>query len=131
MPTPIEIVEAFIAGCGESKAAMVEAYRRYFTATTIWDNVGMAKTTGPDEAIGLMDAFEANMGMATFHVEMLAIAAQGNKVLTERVDILRRADGSDAMTLHVMGIFEVEGDKIIAWRDNFDTAGVAKGVYAN
>jgi limonene-1,2-epoxide hydrolase len=131
MATPIEIVEAFIAGCGESKDAMVEAYRRYFTPTTIWDNVGMAKTTGPEEAIALMDAFEANMGMATFHVEMLSIAAQGNKVLTERIDILRKADGSDAMTLHVMGIFEVEGGKITAWRDYFDTAGVANGIYAH
>jgi len=130
MATPTEIVETFITACGQSKASMVEAYRQYFTPTTVWDNVGMAKTTGPDEAIALMDAFEADMGMATFHVEMLSIASEGNKVLTERIDILRKADGSDAMTLHVMGIFEVENGKITAWRDYFDTAGVANGIYS-
>jgi limonene-1,2-epoxide hydrolase len=53
---------------------------------------------------------------------MVTIAADGNKVLTERVDTMVGADGKDMMGIRLMGIFEVEGDKIAAWRDYFDTA---------
>jgi limonene-1,2-epoxide hydrolase len=87
----------------------------------------MMTTTGPEEAIGLMGGFEAQLGCVTMVVDNLAIAAQGNKVLTERVDHLLKADGSEAMAARVMGIFEVENGKITAWRDYFDTAGMAGG----
>lgn len=51
---------------------------------------------------------------------MLAIAADGNRVLTERLDRFVRADGSEVAAAKLMGIFEVEGDCIVAWRDYFD-----------
>lgn len=51
---------------------------------------------------------------------MLAIAADGNRVLTERLDRFVRADGSEVAAGKVMGIFEVEGVHIVAWRDYFD-----------
>ena len=123
----IDTVNAFLAECGESKEAMIAAYRKYFTPATVWENVGMASTTGAEEALGLMANFESQIGMATMKVDMLAIAAQGNKVLTERVDHMIKADGSSSMSVRVCGIFEVEGDKITAWRDYFDTAGMAGG----
>lgn len=52
----------------------------------------------------------------------LAIAEQGNKVLTERVDNFVMADGKQ-VSLPVMGVFEVEQGRITAWRDYFDLAG--------
>lgn len=57
---------------------------------------------------------------------MLSIAADGNKVLTERVDRFERADDSEIGAAKVMGILEVEGDKIIVWRDYFDTSFMQK-----
>ena len=87
----------------------------------------MMSTTGAEEALGLMANFESQIGMATMKVDMLAIAAQGNKVLTERVDHMIKADGGSSMSVRVCGIFEVEGGKITAWRDYFDTAGMAAG----
>ncbi|WP_431191850.1 limonene-1,2-epoxide hydrolase family protein [Pseudomonas syringae] len=51
---------------------------------------------------------------------MRAIAANGNKVLTERLDRFERADGSEIGAPTVMGILELDGDKIVAWRDYFD-----------
>lgn len=41
-------------------------------------------TTGIDEAIGFIDGAET-MGIATVHIDMAAIAADGNRVLTERL----------------------------------------------
>ena len=50
--------------------------------------------------------------------KVLAIAASGNKVLTERVDDFSR--GGIEVSLPLMGIFEVEEGLITAWRDYFD-----------
>ncbi len=127
MPTPTETVEAFLKACAISKEGMAQAFHDYFTPATIWENVGMMTTTGPEEALALMAQFEAQLGCVTMVVDNLAIAAQGKKVLTERVDHLLKADGSEAMAARVMGIFEVENGKITAWRDYFDTAGMAAG----
>ena len=51
---------------------------------------------------------------------MLAIAADGNKVLTERLDRFERAYGSEIGAPTVMGILELDGDHIIARGDYFD-----------
>jgi limonene-1,2-epoxide hydrolase len=119
MPSPTETVTAFCAEWGKNKQAMFDSFRNYFTPKTVWENVGLATTTGIDEALGLMNSFE---GCETIRVEMVNISANGNKVLTERVDTMVGPDGKDVMGIRLMGIFEVEGDKIASWRDYFDTA---------
>lgn len=124
MPSPIETVTAFCAEWGKNKQAMFDSFRTYFTPTTVWENVGLATTTGIDEALGLMQTFE---GCETIRVDMVNISADGNKVLTERVDTMVGPDGKDIMGIRLMGIFEVEGDKIARWRDYFDTAVMGQG----
>ena len=52
--------------------------------------------------------------------EIKHIAAARDVVLTERVDTFRM--GERTVTLPVMGVFEVRGGKIAAWRDYFDLA---------
>ena len=52
--------------------------------------------------------------------EIVAIAANGSTVLTERVD--RFLMNGQPIELPVMGTFEVRGGKIAAWRDYFDLA---------
>lgn len=57
---------------------------------------------------------------------MLAIAADGNKVLTERLDRFERAYGIEIGAPTVMGILELDGDQIIAWGDYFDVNSAQK-----
>ena len=123
MPTPTEVVLDFCA-MWEKPGGPDEAIRQYFTGESIWENHGMAITTGPDEAIRLNAMFGDKFGMAAIWIEQLAVAEAGNKVLTERIDHLRDGDGNTIGSFPVMGIFEVEGDKILSWRDYFDTAGM-------
>lgn len=52
--------------------------------------------------------------------EILSIAANGNKILTERVD--RFTVQGTQIELPVMGIFEIENGLIRRWRDYFDLA---------
>lgn len=118
MPTPIEIVTAFFAAFPDNQGK--DAIKQWFTPDTVWVNEGVAITTGIDQAISLTDELKKSLGIATVQIEMLAIAADGNKVLTERFDRFERADGSEIGAAKVMGILEIEGDHIIAWRDYFD-----------
>ncbi len=124
MPTPIETVKAFSAAISEDNGKV--AIRRWFTPTTIWINEGVSKTTGIDEAIAFLERPGRSPEIAAVHFDMLAIAANGNKVLTERLDRFVRADGSEIAAIRLMGIFEVEGEHIVAWRDYADTNAGAK-----
>ena len=58
------------------------------TPGTVWENVGLATTTGIDEAIALNAQLGQSIGIATIRVDTLTIAEAGNKVLTERIDHL-------------------------------------------
>lgn len=118
--TPTEIVADFI-DLWEQPDGFREAVRRYFTADTVWENHGLLTTTGPDEALGFYEQFSAATGMTGMKIDVLAIAATGGKVLTERIDWILDKDGAAVMKVPVMGIFEVADGRITAWRDYFDT----------
>lgn len=120
MPTPIENVTAFFAAFPEQHGRV--AIRQWFTPETIWVNEGIAVTTGIDEAIAMIEGLEKASSIVTVRFDMLAIAASGNSVLTERLDRFIRADGSEIGAAKVMGILEVDGDHIVAWRDYFDVS---------
>jgi limonene-1,2-epoxide hydrolase len=123
MPTPIEVVTEFLSLWSEP-GGLDQAIRDFFLPTTVWENVGLATTTGPDEANALNHGFDTQFGVASIRVEMLAIAAVGNKVLTERIDNMLDAAGKVLLPAAVAGIFEIDADgKIAAWRDYFDSAG--------
>lgn len=116
--TPIEIVTAFCAKFPEDEGKA--AIRKYFTSGTVWINEGISRTTGIDEAIAFLERPNRSPSIAAVHFDILAIAADGNRVLTERLDRFVRADGSEIAAIKVMGIFEVEDDRIVAWRDYAD-----------
>ena len=83
----------------------------------VWHNIPMAKIEGKaavDEAVRGMQPLGVDW-------EVVSIAENGNKVLTERVD---RFDmpGDKKIDLPVMGTFEITNGKISAWRDYFDLA---------
>ena len=118
---PIEIVSEFLSDW-DRPGGIDDAIRTWFAADTIWENVGMSRTSGPEEALAFMVAFGQGKPV-TMRVDVLSIAAVGDKVLTERIDHVLGEDGSPAMSIRLMGIFEVIGGKIAAWRDYFDTAG--------
>jgi len=124
MPTPTETVLAFLELL-EKPGGFAEAVRAYFTPATHYLNVGMSDTTGIDETVLFVQGFEATTRTSWMRAEMLALAEVGSKVLTERIDHLYDTDGKLVMSIPLMGIFEVEGGKITAWRDYFDTAGTA------
>lgn len=125
MATPKEIVTAFLA-TWDRPGGFAEGVHEYFTPDTTWENVGMSKTTGPEEAAALYAQMGGEAGPPLMRVDNLAVMAEGNKVLTERIDHVLGPDGQPVLSLPVMGAFELENGKITAWRDYFDTAGFAQ-----
>src|SRR3546814_14611690 len=70
----------------------------------------------PDAIRTTLESFST--GVESIEFQVLAIAAAGGTVLTERVDVFRYP--GKAISLPVMGAFEVVDGKIAASRDYFD-----------
>ncbi|MGO8142371.1 limonene-1,2-epoxide hydrolase family protein [Rhizobium leguminosarum] len=49
-------------------------------------------------------------------------------VYAERLDHFCAHDGTIVLTVRALGVLEIEGGKIVRWRDYFDTAGFAAAV---
>lgn len=101
---------------------MLASMEKRFTAQTVWENVGISKTTGFAEAKAFMDGFAQMYPIESGEVIVHHVASTGNVVLTERTDTFHDKDGKQIVSLQLMGIFEMDGDKILSWRDYFDTA---------
>ena len=90
----------------------------------------MSKTTGVEPAMAVLAGFGQDADTLIMRVDTLSIAAQGGadkaSVLTERIDHILDPTGKSVIAFPVMGIFEVDGGKILAWRDYFDSAGFAQ-----
>ena len=83
----------------------------------VWHNIPMEKIVGKQ----MVDAAIRGMGPESVDWEVLSIAENGNKVLTERIDKFDMP-GDKKINIPVMGTFELENGKIKAWRDYFDLA---------
>jgi limonene-1,2-epoxide hydrolase len=119
--TPIETVTAFFQRWSAGIDALYGSLHECFTPRTVWENVGLSRTVGPVEAEACLRLFEPMKTALRMDVEMLAIAAHGNRVLTERIDHVIGPGGRETVTVRVMGTLEVENGRIVAWRDYFDT----------
>lgn len=87
------------------------------TDDIIWDNVPMETM----ETKPVVDAAMRGMAPESVDWEVLSIAENGDKVLTERVDNFVMAGGKN-VSLPVMGVFQIRDGKICLWRDYFDLA---------
>jgi limonene-1,2-epoxide hydrolase len=120
----IAVVEAFFAAWADGADAMNASFHEHFTPDTVWENVGMATTVGPDEAVAFLRRGEASWDRDAVTVEMLAVAEVGDKVLTERIDRGYDRAGRLVWECPVMGTIELADGKVTAWREYFDAASI-------
>jgi limonene-1,2-epoxide hydrolase len=119
---PTDTVTAFLA-MWTRPGGFAQSIRDHFAPEAVYENVGMSRTVGAEGAIAWLAESGADPATFAMRADTLAIAAEGNRVLTERVDHLLGPDGQSVGVFPVMGSFEVVDGKIVAWRDYFDTAG--------
>jgi limonene-1,2-epoxide hydrolase len=93
----------------------------YFTEDAVYHNIPMAPVQGRQAIREFIAGFVAAFGGIDFNVHRQI--SDGTVVMNERTDILRRKDGGE-IAVPVMGVFEVQNDRIVAWRDYFDMAAI-------
>ena len=113
MAEPVDIVRDF---CAAFETGDIDAILDFFTDDAVYHNIPVAPVQGKDAIRATFDMFMTGVEKVEFRV--LNIAASDNVVLTERVDVFVLP--AKTIELPVMGAFEVDGDKIAAWRDYFD-----------
>lgn len=124
MSAQTDLVTRFLRAW-ESAYGFRKAMPEFLTQDVEYENVGMTNTRGLEDAIKTIEGFVEGMGFASMSFQMRAMVANGNTVMTERVDDLYDAQGRRLASLPVMGIFELRDGKICAWRDYFDSAAMA------
>lgn len=110
---PAEVVRRFCDAWAEGDQ---DALLGFFTADAVYHNIPLDPVTGVDAIRATIAGFTGGVDKIEFRV--LNLAADGDVVLTERVDVFTTPNRS--IELPVMGTFEVRDGKIAAWRDYFD-----------
>jgi limonene-1,2-epoxide hydrolase len=117
MREPLETIGAFVAAfvaAWPTKSA--SALGEFFTADAVYRNGPLPPVSGRAEIVAAIEGLMQIGGQVS--VDLFHVVADGDVVMTERVDHLV-VDGR-AGALPVLGFFEVEGERIRAWRDYFD-----------
>lgn len=104
----------------DQKSGFEIGVRQYLTPDCDYENVGLSRTTGPEEAIGFINAFKQQMPFERITITDMLIVADGDTVMTERTDHFWSADGKLIASVRLMGVFVVRNGQISAWRDYFD-----------
>jgi len=129
MPDIERTLRDFIAEWGKSLSAIVAAYRRYLTPDAVWEQQPLPTTRSVEDAVKMIVSFNESVGMETFGAEILNLAVRGNVAFAERIDHLRRADGSLIASVPVTGVFEFNSDgRIRAWREYFDVGSALRAM---
>jgi limonene-1,2-epoxide hydrolase len=116
MPSPTEIVQTF---CDKMSGRDAEALRPFLADDAVYQNTGMPASVGATDIVAnLAGQFAAFSD--SYEYVMKNIAANGDTVLTERLDLIRTPTGIQAVP--VMGAFTVREDKIVRWTDYWDTS---------
>lgn len=117
MSDVIGIVQEF---CDLMAKRDAESLRRFLTDGAVYQNCGMPATVGVDAIVADLGG-QFSMFPDSYEYDVKNIAANGDVVMTERLDMIKGPDG----TIHavpVMGTFVVADGKISRWTDYWDTA---------
>lgn len=103
--------------CAAWKSRDIDELMGWFVDDAVYHNIPMAAAEGRAAIRGVLELFVPMASEIAFEIRHLV--ADGNVVLTERVD--RFVVNGKTIELPVMGTFELDNDgRIVAWRDYFD-----------
>jgi len=115
---PVDVVRAFFSDVGTD--GPVAAYERWLAPDVLWTNCGRPDCHSVDEVIALEREAQSGLGYQTWTAELRSIAADGDVVLTDRIDRLLTPDGDVLVEIEVMGSLLVADGRIVEWREYFD-----------
>jgi uncharacterized protein YbjT (DUF2867 family)/limonene-1,2-epoxide hydrolase len=122
----LALVREYFASVGPTAEQFWRSFDTYFDEATVWENVGLSRTVGRDEAVRFARAFPVSFDH--MRIEDLVLSGAGNRIHAERLDHFCTRGGTIVLTVRALGVFEIKGRKIAHWRDFFDTAGLLGAV---
>jgi limonene-1,2-epoxide hydrolase len=111
---------AFFASWGTSFEGMCEGFATEFDPGCDWDQRPMWRTHSLESALSFLRLARRTLRLDTIDVELLSIAVTGDVVHTQRIDHVRRRDGSLIVSAPVAGVLTYRGDRVVAWKEYFD-----------
>ena len=121
---PLDVVRAFFEQV--NRDGSVAAFDRRLGRDVVWENSGAPACHGRDACIAFNRAGAEALGYRDWTAELRGLAADGDVVLTDRLDNLIAADGSVRASVAVMGALRVADGRIVEWREYFDPAPLAE-----
>lgn len=116
MTDPVAVVEALVAAFNRRDT---RAIAELLAADIVCAGIPLEPAHGRAATMDMLAPF---LTAEAIDWRILAIAANGNFVFTERDDRFRFA-GQDWTAVRAAGVFEIDADgRIAAWRDYFDLA---------
>lgn len=113
------IVREFLAAWPRKN---VDELMSYFADDAVYHNIPVPAVRG---AAAIRKVFEGFVGSFTIWLDIVNIAADGDRVYTERIDRFD-LDGK-RFELPVNGVFELRDGKIVSFRDYFDLGTFERG----
>lgn len=115
LDTIAAFVDTFVAAWPSADASPLSDF---FTEDAVYCNGPLEPVIGRVAILATLESFMELAGSVS--VDVVHAIADGHLVMTERVDYFESDDRSVA--LPVLGVFELNGGRIVAWRDYFDLA---------
>ncbi len=117
----------FMSDWSKDFESIIQSYRQYLAADVVWEQGPIPTTRSLDEAIALLRQFRERVGLESFPADVRQVVVRGDVGFAERVDHLRRRDGTVIASIPVTGVFEFNAaGKISAWREYFDSTAVPR-----
>jgi limonene-1,2-epoxide hydrolase len=117
-----EVVRGF---CASWSRMDIDEIMAFFSDDAVYHNMPGPPVNGREAIRSSIQRFLG--GWKETHWEIVNLAAAAPIVFAERVDHIAGV-GGQRVDLPVTGVFEVEDDKIRAWRDYFDLASYTRAM---
>jgi limonene-1,2-epoxide hydrolase len=124
-----KFVRDFFAAMGPTLEDFKKNYLERMADEVVWETVGLPAHRGKEACLAYLDELHARTGMTYCTIDVLNIASVGDVVLTERVDTMYRADGTEIMEFRLMGAIELRNGLIVRYTDYLDTASIAAAAH--
>jgi limonene-1,2-epoxide hydrolase len=123
--TPEQIVRTFYEAW--DIVGFEAAFRNWFHPEGVWQNNGDPPRVGIDEIMDGVRAYLTMFQRPYATVEVVHLVADGDVVLTERIEHCVNRETNDVYTGHHMASFVLRGGKIARWTDYFDPSDYRNG----
>jgi limonene-1,2-epoxide hydrolase len=122
-----DLFDGFNGGFETLEAAL----DKHFSPDCKWMNAGIRTTTGPQDALSLQREWQKLVGLDHVEIVVHRSVENGDTLLNERTDYIYDESGALLFELDIAGVFQFERDKIVSWREYFDTSNAQNALTTN